>query len=122
MVFPAACLAVNLIWPRRRGVKIAGLILLVLTAYLHGFSSLSPLDRAVALTERIVTDQQPGTPEKIVSELHLGRLIAHQTMFEVSLALSLAVAFALMPADFLERYFSRRLGLQKPVHSPERNT
>ncbi len=97
MVFPAACLAVNLIWPRYRSVKAIGLVLLVLTAFLHGFSGLNPLDRAEGLVERIVTGEQTGTPQQIVSELHLGRDLAHKTMFEVSLALTLAVFFAATP-------------------------
>ena len=101
MVFPAACLAVNLIWPRYRGVKAIGLALLVLTVYLHGFSGLNPLDRAVGLAERIVTSEQTGTPQQVVRELHLGRDLAHKTMFEVALALTLAVFFAATPVDLL---------------------
>ena len=107
MVFPTVCLAVNLIWPRYRSVKVVGLALLVVIAHLHGFSGLNPLDRAVGLTERIVTGEQTGTPQKVVSELHLGRDLAHKTMFEVSLVLTLAVFLAATPVNFFVR---RRLG------------
>lgn len=107
MAFPLVGLAINLVWPRKRSLKVVGIILLLLTAYLHGFSGLNPLDRVVGLAERIVTGQQDGTPKQVVSNLRLGQRLAHQTMFDVSLGLTLAVVFAATPVDIIARILSR---------------
>jgi hypothetical protein len=107
MVFPLVGLAINLVWPRKRSLKAVGIVLLLLTAYIHGFSGLNPLDRVVGLAERIATGQQPGTPEQVVSNLRIGQALAHQTMFDVSLGLTLAVLFAATPDDVIACIRSR---------------
>ena len=107
MAFPLVGLAINLVWPHKRSLKAVGIVLLLLTVYLHGFSGLNPLDRVVGLAERIVTGQQAGTPEQVVSNLRIGQALAHQTMFDVSLGLTLAVMFAAIPVDILARIRSR---------------
>ena len=91
-------------------LKAGGLILIVmllLAAYLHGFVGLNPLDRVVGLAERILTKQQDGTPQQVVSNLRIGQALAHQTMFDVSLGLTLAVMFAATPVDIIARIRSR---------------
>ena len=107
MVFPLVGLAINLVWPQKRGLKVAAIVVLLLAAYLHGFVGLNPLDRVVGLADRILTKQQDGTPEQIVSNLRIGQSLAHQTMFDVSLGLTLAVVFAATPVDILARIRSR---------------
>jgi hypothetical protein len=107
MAFPLVGLALNLVWPRKRILKAVGIVLLLLAAYLHGFVGLNPLDRAVGLAERILTKQQDGTPEQVVSNLRIGQSLAHQTMFDVSLGLTLAVVFAATPVDIIARIRSR---------------
>lgn len=107
MVFPLVGLAVNLVWPRKRYLKALGIVVLLLAAYLHGFVGLNPLDRNVGVVERIVTKQQDSSPEQIVSILSFAQSLAHQTMFNVSLGLTLAVIFAAMPVDIIARCRSR---------------
>jgi hypothetical protein len=107
MAFPLVGLTINLVWPRKRALKIVGIVLLLLTAYSHGFLGLNPLDRAVGLAERIVTGQEAGTPEEVVSNLRFGQALAHQTMFDVSLGLILAVVFAATPVNIIARIRSR---------------
>lgn len=107
MAFPLMGLALNLVWPRKRVLKAVGLVALLLAAYLNGFLSLNPLDRAVGLAERILTKQRDGTPEQIVSNLRIGQSLAHQTMSDVSLGLTLAVVFAATPVDIIARIRSR---------------
>jgi hypothetical protein len=107
MAIPLFGLAINLAWPRKHSLKTVGITVLLLTAYLHGFSGLNPLDRVVGLTERIVTGQQIGTPEQIVSNLQIGQRLAHQTLFDVSFGFTLAVIFALTPVDIIARIRSR---------------
>jgi hypothetical protein len=107
-------LAVNLVWPRKGSIKACCILLLLLTAYLHGFSGLNPLDRAVGLSERILTGQQAGTPEQVVSNLHFGQALAHATMFDVSLGLTLGVIFAATPVDIFMRRRSRLLRQRHP--------
>lgn len=107
MGFPLVGLTINLFWPRKRSLKALGIVLLLLTAYLHGFSGLNPLDRVVGLAERIVTGQQAGTPEQIVSNLRIGQALAHQTVFDISFGLTLAVLFAATPVDMIARIRSR---------------
>lgn len=103
MGIPIIGLAINLVWPRKRNLKVVGIILLILMAYLEGFSGLNPLDRVVGLAERIVTGQQTGTPEEVVSNLRIAQALAHRAMFNVSLGLSLAVVFAATPVDIISR-------------------
>jgi len=107
MAFPLVGLALNLVWPRKRVLKAIGIVVLLLAAYLHGFLGLNPLDRVVGLAERILTKQQGGTPEQVVSNLRIGQSLAHQTMFDVSLGLTLAVMFAATPVDIIARIRSR---------------
>ena len=101
MVFPLVGLATNLVWPRKRSLKAVGIVALLLAAYAHGFFGLNSLDRNVGVVERIVTKQREGAPEDILSLLRVGRLMAHQTMGDVSLGLTLAVLFAAIPADII---------------------
>ena len=107
MAFPLVGLALNLVWPRKRVLKAIGIVVLLLAAYLHGFLGLNPLDRVVGLAERILTKQQDGTPQQVVSNLRIGQALAHQTMFDVSLGLTLAVMFAATPVDIIARIRSR---------------
>ena len=107
MAFPLMGLALNLVWPRKRVLKAIGIVMLLLAAYLHGFVGLNPLDRVVGLAERILTKQQDGTPQQVVSNLRIGQALAHQTMFDVSLGLTLAVMFAATPVDIIARIRSR---------------
>jgi hypothetical protein len=107
MVFPLVGLAINLVWPRKRSLKALGIVILLLTAYLHGFVGLNPLDRNVGVVERIVTKQRDGSPEQIVSILRFAQSLAHQTMFDVSVGLTLAVIFAATPVDIIARCRSR---------------
>jgi hypothetical protein len=104
MAFPLVGLALNLVWPRKRVLKAVGIIVLLLAAYLQ---DLNPLDRAVGIAERILTKQQDGTPEQVVSNLRIGQSLAHQTMFDVFLGLTLAVVFAATPVDIIARIRSR---------------
>ncbi len=107
MVPPLISLAVNLAWPRRKSIKAAGILFLLPTAYIHGLSGLNPLDRAVGLAGRIVSGQQAGTPEQVVSNLRIGQELAHQTMFDISLGLTLVVIFAATPVDIVACIRSR---------------
>jgi hypothetical protein len=107
MAFPLVGLALNLVWPRKRVLKVVGIVVLLLAAYLHGFLGLNPLDRVVGLAERILTKQLDGTPEQVVSNLRIGQSLAHQTMFDVSLGLTLAVVFVATPVDIIARIRSR---------------
>jgi hypothetical protein len=107
MAFPLVGLALNLVWPRKRVLKAIGIVVLLLAAYLHGFLGLNPLDRVVGLAERILTKQQGGTPEQLVSNLRIGQSLAHQTIFDVSLGLTLAVVFAATPVEIIARIRSR---------------
>src|SRR6266436_4054167 len=89
MGFPLVGLAINLVWPRKRSLKAVGIVLLLLTAYLHGFFGLNPLDRVVGLAERTLTGEQKGVPDHVLRRDHVvwnlrfGQALAHQTMFDV---------------------------------------
>ena len=107
MAFPLMGLAFNLVWPRKRVLKAVGIVVLLLAAYLHGFVGLNPLDRNIGVAERIVTKTRDGTPEDVVRLLRYGQLMAHQTMSDVSLGLTLAVMFAATPVDIIARIRSR---------------
>ena len=107
MLIPLIGLTINLVWLRKNSLKVIGVLLLILNAYLDGFFGLNPLDRVVGLAERIVTGQQDGTPEQVVSNLRIGQTLAHQAMFYVSLGLTLAVVFAATPVDIIARIRSR---------------
>jgi hypothetical protein len=113
MGIPIIGLAINLVWPRKRSLKVVGIILLILMAYLESFSGLNPLDRVVGLAERVLMGQQTGTPEQIISNLRLGQALAHRAMFNVSLGLTLAVVFAATPVDFIARIRSRLFGREQ---------
>jgi len=104
MTFPIIVLAMNLVWPRSPRVKLVGVVVLVLAAWLP---DLNPLDRVVGLTERILTHHQEGTSEQIVGNLHLVRDWSHQTLLFVCLGFTLAVVFALIPADIVSRLCQR---------------
>ena len=121
MVFPLVGLAINLVWPRMRSLKAVGIVVLLLAAYLHGFVGLNSLDRNVGVAERIVTNQREGTSEDVVSLLDYGKLMAHQTMDDVSLGLTLAVAFALMPVDIIARLRHVFIRKPKPMTTPPPN-
>ena len=107
MVYPLVGLAINLVWPRKRSLKAVGIVVLLLAAYLHGLLGLNSLDRNVGVAERIVTKQRQGKPEDVVSLLRYGQSMAHQTMADVSLGLTLAVVFTAMPVDIIARLRSR---------------
>ena len=107
MVFPLLGLAINLVWPRKRSLKAVGIVVLLLAAYQHGFFGLNPLDRNIGVAESIVSKEQDGTSEDVVRLLSYGQTMAHQTMFDVSLGLTLAVMFAATPADIITRLRSR---------------
>ena len=104
-MFPIIILALNLVWPRSRRLKSIGVVLLVLAAWLP---DLNPLDRVVGLAERILTDQQEGTAEQIISNLRIVQGWAHQTLIYVSLGLTLAVIFAATPLDVISRLRGQR--------------
>jgi hypothetical protein len=104
MIFPIIVLALNLVWPRSPRVKLVGVITLVLAAWLP---DLNTLDRVVGLTERILTHEQEGTPEQIVSNLHVVRDWSHQMLLYVCLGFTLAVTFALIPSDIVSRLCQR---------------
>ena len=108
MIPPLIILLVNLVWPRKVGVKIAALVVLVLAAYLHGFMGLNPLDRVVGLAQRILLESQNGTSEQVVRNLRIGQAQAHQTLFQVSLGLTMAVILAATPVNFIQRLRSRK--------------
>jgi hypothetical protein len=78
---------------------------LVLAAWLP---DLNPLDRVVGLAERILTGEQDGTKEQIISNLHIVTNWAHETLYYVKLGFTAAVVFALVPADAISRLCSPR--------------
>jgi hypothetical protein len=106
-VFPLLGLAINLLWPRRRDCKYFGLVVLVLAAWLHGFFGPIPLVRSIGLAERVLTGKSQVEPEQVVSLLRASKAYAENTIFDVSLGLTLAAIFAALPADILARLYAR---------------
>jgi hypothetical protein len=114
MLFPIFLLTLNLIWPRSQHLKIVGLVLLVLAAWLP---DLNPLDRVINLAERILKGEQTGTPEQIMSNLRIAQGWAHDTLYYVKLGFTAAVVFALVPADVISRFCSRRVAPNKSLQA-----
>lgn len=109
MVPPLAVLAVNLLWPRRRSIQVAALIVLVLMAWLHGspFGGMNSHHRALNAVERELAGKSALDAERAVSLLQHARAVADQTIFDLALGLTLGLVFAAIPPEALARIFSR---------------
>ena len=109
MALLLVALATNLFWPRRRVIQVAALIALVFAAWLHGsiLAGMNPHARALAAVERHITGEWPPNNELAVSSLRSARAIAKQIIFDVSLGLTLGIAFAIIPPDALSRIARR---------------
>ena len=109
MALPLIALAGNLLWPRRRAIQVAALIALALAAWLHGsiLAGMNPHARALAAVERHITGEWPPNSELAVASLRSARAVARQIIFDVSLGLTLGIAFAIIPPDALSRIARR---------------
>jgi hypothetical protein len=114
MSFPVIVLAFNLVWPRSRRLKYIAIVVLVLAAWLP---DLNPLDRVIGLAERILTGEQKGTTEQIISNLRIVTGWAHETLYYVKLGFTFAVIFAATPADVISRFRSRRAAPNKSLQA-----
>ena len=91
-------LATNLLYPRRRGLKLGLLAFLLLAAYSYADTRHTEIVRALNMAER-----HPDSPVSPAQWMHQARAVTAEAFFDLWLAALGGVIFALLPANVLGR-------------------
>jgi hypothetical protein len=107
MALALVVLAVNLLYPRSRGLKICALLFLFLALCLHSSFQLNHIERSFNALERYGRPHDDAPTESGFPWIRPLRSAVDAAFFDMWLGLSLGVLFALLPADSLSRAYAR---------------
>jgi hypothetical protein len=107
MALALVVLAVNLLYPRTRGVKICALLFLFLALCLHSSFQLNHIERSFNVLERYGRPHDHAPMEGGFPWIRPLSSAVDTAFFDMWLGLSLGLVFALLPADSLLRAYAR---------------